>query len=138
MSEVSVVVVRRRRSREAAERLVLEFAQSGLTRRDFCAQHGLSVAALDQYRKRFRTLEPSPTQPQPAEKRGSQRPVFVAGVENRILPVEFVRRTAPVCASVIERDRALRVELANGRCIEVAHGFDGSTLERLVVVLEKA
>src|ERR1035437_1506193 len=49
MSEVSVVVVRRRRSREAAERLVLEFAQSGLMRRDFCARHGLSVAALDQY-----------------------------------------------------------------------------------------
>jgi transposase-like protein len=82
MSEVSVVVVRRRRSREAAERLVLEFAQSGLTRRDFCARHGLSVAALDQYRKRGRTLEPSPTQPQPAPNRGSQRPVFVAGVVN--------------------------------------------------------
>ena len=75
MSEVSVVVVRRRRSREAAERLVLEFAQSGLTRRDFCAQHGLSVAALDQYRKRCRTLEPSPKQPQPAEKRDSSRGV---------------------------------------------------------------
>ena len=130
--------MRRRRSREEADRLVLEFAQSGLTRRVFCAQHGLSVAALDQYRKRGRTLEHSPTQPQPAPNLGCQRPVFVAGVENRILPVEFVSRTVPVSASVVERDRALRVELANGRRIEVAHGFDASTLERLVAVLEKA
>ncbi len=53
---------------------------------------------------------------------------------NRILPVEFV----DAGASVVESSRALRVELANGRRIEVAPGFDGSTLERLVAVLEKA
>lgn len=137
MSEVSGVAVRRRRSREEAERLALEFAQSGLTRRVFCAQHGLSVAALDQYRRRGRTLEPPPTQQQSAPSQGFQRQGFVAGVENRILPVEIVRRTAPVCASAVERDRALWVELANGRRIEVMHGFDASTLERLVAVLEK-
>jgi hypothetical protein len=45
-------------------------------------------------------------------------------VESRALPVESLR--------------SLRVELANGRRIEVAPGFDGSTLERLVAVLEKA
>jgi hypothetical protein len=55
-------------------------------------------------------------------------------VANRILPVEFV----DAGASVVESSRALRVELANGRRIEVAPGFDGSTLERLVAVLEKA
>src|SRR5664280_2268532 len=91
MSEVSGVAVRRRRSREEAERLALEFAQSGLTRRVFCAQHGLSVAALDQYRRRGRTLEPPATQQQSAPSQGFQRQGFVAGVENRILPVEIVR-----------------------------------------------
>jgi len=33
--------VRRRRGRIEAERIVLEFKQSGLTRQAFCAQHGL-------------------------------------------------------------------------------------------------
>jgi hypothetical protein len=53
---------------------------------------------------------------------------------NRILPVEFVDAEA----SAVESPRGLRVELANGRRIEVAPGFDASTLERLVAVLEKA
>jgi hypothetical protein len=53
--------VRRRRSRVEAERLVLEFERSGLTRRAFCVHHGLSVAALDKYRKRCRTCVSRPT-----------------------------------------------------------------------------
>ena len=44
--------MRRRRSRIEAQRLVLDFKQSGLTRQAFCALHGLSVAALDKYRRR--------------------------------------------------------------------------------------
>jgi hypothetical protein len=40
------------------------------------------------------------------------------------------------CSSAVERSRALWVELANGRRIEVAHGFDASTLELLVAVLD--
>ena len=116
MSEAIVVGVRRRRSGVEAERLVLEFERSGLTRRAFCTQHGLSVPSLDQYRKRCREVV-SPT-----------------ARANRILPVEFVEARAPE----VESRRALRVELANGRRIEIAPGFDASTLERLVAVLEKA
>jgi len=52
---------------------------------------------------------------------------------NRILPVEFVDAGSVAAGSL----RSLRVELANGRRIEVAPGFDGFTLERLVAVLEK-
>ena len=44
---------------------------------------------------------------------------------------------APSRACAVDSCRALWVELANGRGIEVAHGFDASTLERLVAVLEK-
>jgi len=116
MSEGVVVGVRRRRSRVEAERLVLEFERSGLSRRAFCAQHGLSVPSLDQYRKRCREM------------------VSPSAGTNRILPVEFV----DAWASVVEGSRSLWVELANGRRIEVAPGFDASTLERLVAVLEKA
>ena len=38
---------RRRRSREEADRLVLEYECSGMTREAFCRQHGLSAATLD-------------------------------------------------------------------------------------------
>jgi hypothetical protein len=44
-------LVRRRRSRAEAELLAREFDADGLTRRAFCSQHGLSVAALDKYRQ---------------------------------------------------------------------------------------
>ena len=137
MRELSGVSLRRRRSRVEAERLVLEFERSGLRRQAFCVQRGLSVAALDKYRKRCRTLEHPPAQPQPEPNRGPQRQVFVAGVENRILPVELVNSAAPTCSSAGERSRALWVELANGRRIELERGFDSSTLERLVAVLER-
>ena len=44
--------VRRRRSRVEVEKLVAEYEASGLTRDGFCQQRGLSVAALDKYRRR--------------------------------------------------------------------------------------
>ena len=57
MREAIGIVVRRRRSRAEAERLVSEFEQSGLRRQAFCARHGLSVGTLDYYRKHRRPLE---------------------------------------------------------------------------------
>ena len=123
MSE-AIVVGRRRRSRVEAERLVSEFERSGLSRRAFCAEHGLSVPSLEQYRKRCREVEFSSEVARANESQAA----------NRILPVEFV----DAGASVVESSRALWVELVNGRRIEVAPGFDASTLGRLVAVLEKA
>lgn len=113
--------MRRRRSRVEADRLVSEFERSGLTRQAFCVQHGLSAAALDKYRRRYAS-ELRPTQQQPAE--------------NRILPIEFLNSIAPAEASAVGSFRTLWVELANGRRIEVGDGFNTSTLERLVAVLE--
>ena len=121
MSEPNRVLVRRRRSQVEAARLVLDFERSGLTRQAFCMQQGLSVAALDKYRRRC-ALERQPEQPQSSE--------------NRILPVELVASSAPTQASAVESCRTLMVELANGRRIEVGDGFNTSTLERLLAVLE--
>jgi ParB family chromosome partitioning protein len=45
---------------------------------------------------------------------------------------------APSRACAVDSCRALWVELANGRRIAVNDGFDASTLERLIAVLEKA
>lgn len=113
MSASVEVTARRRRSRIEAERLVLEFKQSGQTRNAFCTQHGLSVAALDKYRRRHSTSF-----------HGSER----------LLPVEL----APDQPSALKANSALWVELSSGRRIGVESGFDAATFERLISLLDKA
>jgi hypothetical protein len=116
MSEAVGIVVRRHRSRVEAERLLVEFEQSGLTRQAFCGQHGLSVGTLTRYCKRRRPETPA--------------------AASRILPVEFVSSGASSPLTEVSRG-GLWVELGNGRRIAVAQGFDATTLERLVAVLEQ-
>jgi hypothetical protein len=113
MSESVGVTARHRRSSAEAERIVLEYEQSGLKRQEFCSQHGLPVAALDKYRCRHAAS------PQ---------------VRGRLVPVELI----PDRASVLETHSAFWVELSSGRRIEVRRGFDEATLERLISLLDKA
>lgn len=105
--------VRRRRSRAEAEELVRQFEVSGLTRQAFCAGRGVSVAALDKYRRQH----DHPT-------------VQGAG---RLVAVEVM---ADVSASKMVS--ALWVEMANGRRVGVGSGFDAVVLQRLLNVLEQA
>ena len=116
MSEANGVAASRYRSRVKAARLAAEFEQSGMTRKAFCARLGLSVATLDNYRKRHRSSTPL--------------------ADSRILPVEWMPSTAQASNSMAVDRGGLWVELANGRRIEVASGFDATTLERLLVVLD--
>jgi hypothetical protein len=87
----------------------LEYEQSGLTRKQFCIQHGISKATLDNYRKR---------------KAASPRRASMA-----IVPVELTD-SAP-CEGA-----SLWLVLLNGRRIEVGLGFDAVTLERLIAVAD--
>ena len=114
MSEVRVV--QRRRSRIEVEKLVAEFEASGLRRDAFCQQRGLSVAALDKYRRRVHQVPRSYAAP--------------------MLPVEVIS-SAPERASG-EAGGVLGVESRSGRRIEVRRGFDAGTLERLLTVLDRA
>lgn len=98
-----------RRSREEAERLVREFEQSGMTPTAFCRAQGIALHTLAYYRQKYR-------------KQGKPGAAH-------LLPVELV---GPLPA----RDWHLRVELANGRRIAVAQGFDAILLKRLIAVLE--
>ena len=108
-------LVRRRRSRAEAELLAREFEASGLTRRAFCSQHGLSVAALDKYRQ--------------------QQVRRIAERGGRMVPVEVVTGLAtPSSHSGSE----LWLELPNGWRIGVGSSFDGATLKRLVAALVEA
>jgi hypothetical protein len=124
--EKQVGLVRRRRSGKEAERLVMEFEASGLTRGAFCREHGLSVATLDNYRKRLRTAMAA------TEHRVEEQ----GGVPQAIVPVELIDGAR--CANRPEREGMLYVELSCGRRIGIPTGFDATTLERLIAVLEGA
>ena len=114
MSDVTVGLVRRRRSGVEAEQLVREYESSGLTRQAFCAGRGLSVTMLDKYRRRHSH----------ATENG----------EGQLLPVEVLSGISAAAS----RGSALWVELANGRRIGVGSGFDAAALRRLLEVVEQA
>ena len=112
--QAQVVQVRRRRSRAEAEQVVGEYEASGLSRVEFCRQHGLSLATLARYRKR-RTQGP-------------------AAPADRWVAVEVAS-----ARSTLESrwNSGLAVALPGGRRIEVGCGFDAHTLVQLLGVLER-
>jgi len=118
MDSSGVVPAFRRRSRAEAARLVSEFEQSGLRRKEFCATRGLSVHTLDVWRRRI-------AQP---------------GLREEIVPVEIVADRAVsvprVPAAKVARIGQFRVVLAQGVSIEVEPGFDAAELRRLVAALD--
>jgi len=118
MDANSVVKVFRRRSRAEAERLVSEFEQSGLKRKEFCAARGLSVHTLDAWRKR----------------------IAQSGSQEKIVPVEIVedRRASmgAMPAGSATRNGQFRVVLDRGLRIEVELGFDAGELRRLIAALD--
>ena len=108
----------RRRSGSEAERLVSEFEQSGLRRKEFCAVHGLSVHTLDAWRRRIGEF----------------------GSDKKLVPVEIVedRRagTGSKHAGGVERSGQFRVVLSHGVRIEIEYGFDAGELRRLIAALD--
>ena len=120
MDSNRVVTVLRRRSRAEAERLVSEFEQSGLRRKEFCAARGLSVHTLDAWRKR----------------------IAESGPDEKIVPVEIVEERRASVNSMqsgsLTRNGQFRVVLAQGLRIEVEAGFDAAELRRLITALDSA
>jgi hypothetical protein len=108
----------RRRNRAEADRLVSEFVQSGLGRKEFSAAHGLSVHTLDVWRRR----------------------VAQPGSRVKIVPVEIVAgRAVPINSMRTASKKPsgqLRVVLAQGLCVEVEPGFDAAELRRLIAALD--
>ena len=88
------IEVRRRRSHEESAQLAAEFERRGLTRGEFCRQHGLATGTLDLYRKRHGQTGNAQLAP------------------SRLIPVELASPTM-VPAS------GLAVALPNGYRIEV-------------------
>lgn len=106
----------------------MEYEQSGLTRRLFCRQHGLSLATLDNYRRQ-RACGPGKAQDSTGD------PTSPPAVT--LVPVELVERS-PLHRQAVVNGASLHIELASGRRIGVTAGFDAATLTRLIAVLEEA
>ena len=102
----------RRRSREEANRLAAECAESGLSQREFCEQRGVPLKTMVRYLARYRE-----------EQRGTnQTPQWVA--------VEVGAKRGEAAE--------LSIVVAGGRRVEVSRGFDVETLRRVVKALEQA
>jgi hypothetical protein len=106
----------------------MEYEQSGLRRRIFCLQHGLSLATLDNYRRQRAC---GPSQAQDAAPGPTSAPAVT------FVPVELVERS-PLHRQTAVDGASLHIELASGRRIGVTAGFDAATLTRLIAVLEEA
>ena len=117
MNANGVVAVKRRLSRAEAERLVSEFEQSGLRRKEFCETHGLNVFTLDAWRKR----------------------IAQSKIQDKIVPVEIVEDGAvpgAMRAASLGQSGQFRVVLSQGLRIEVEPGFDAAELRRLISALD--
>ena len=105
-------------SRPEAERLVWEFEQSGLRRKEFRESRGLNVFTLDAWRKRIARSK----------------------TEEKIAPVEIVEdaavlRGARKTAGMGWSGQFL-VVLSRGLWIEVEPGFDTAEPRRLIAALD--
>jgi len=118
MNTNGLVAAKRRLSRTEAERLVCEFEESGLRRKEFCARRGLNLHTFDAWRKRIAQL----------------------GSAEKIVPVEIVEdheagRGSMRAGSAVPNGQ-FRIVLTDGLRIEVELGFDAAELLRLIAVLD--
>jgi hypothetical protein len=117
MSENQEIQVRKPRSSEEVERLVIEYEASGTEPGKFCRERQLARSVLHRHvqRRRLANFGPMPVQRLVA--------VSLSGTDSHGEPRDSC---------------ALEVVLSRGRRIQVRPDFDPETLERLLKVLEGA
>lgn len=116
MNDETEVRAQQRRSSALIEQIVAGFADSGLTRTEFCRRHGMGLGTLNRYLKQ------------------RHEGADAGEAHSGLVAVELAG-----AALATDRDSGcgLAVVLFRGRRIEVGAGFDEPTLERLVNLLEK-
>jgi hypothetical protein len=113
MSDQPGITTKQRRTSAEVKQIAAGFASSGLTKVEFCRREQISSSTL------FRNLQQA-------------KESSTAAAQTGLIAVE-------VMGSRLERDGdyGLSVVLPRGRRIEVGAGFDGATLQRLILVLER-
>ena len=112
MSDQPEVSTKQRRTSAEVKQIAAGFASSGLTKVEFCRREHISSSTL------YRHLQQA-------------KATSTAAAKTGLMAVEVID-------SRWERDGdgGLSVVLPRGRRIEVGTGFDGATLQRLLLVLE--
>jgi len=100
---------RTRRTGKEVQRLVEEFISGGMNRSEFCRTRGLSLGTLRRHLKG-------------GKQKAKQTP--------RLVAVELEQKAA-------QKANAIEVVLARGRRVEVRPGFDATTLQAVIAVLER-
>ena len=100
---------RARRTGKEVQRLVEEFICGGMRRSEFCRTRGLSPGTLRRHLK--------------GGKQGARQ-------TPRLVAVELEQKVA-------QKANAIEVVLARDRRVEVRPGFDATTLQALIAVLER-
>jgi hypothetical protein len=114
MNVTPPVAEQKRRPRAEIRQLVAEFVSSGIPAVEFCRNRGLSRSTLYHHLK------------------GQSDKQNSVSMSSQLVRVEL-----PSVSRSLPSQPGLTVVLARGRRIEVARGFDASTLEQLVSVLER-
>jgi len=111
----------KRRTRAEVQRLVSEFAGSGMGRTEFCRSRQLGLSTLDRHLRKLKA-------------RGRKQRLLQTPAVSRLVPVELAneRQVQPTSSC------GLSVVLSGGRRIEVQRDFDAPTFKRLLSVLEPA
>ena len=100
---------RTRRTGKEVQQLVEEFISGGMKCSEFCRTRGLSAGTLRRHVKG-------------GKQKAKQTP--------RLVAVELEQKAA-------QKANAIEVVLARGRRVEVRPGFDATTLQALIAVLER-
>jgi len=100
---------RTRRNGKEVQRPLEEFISGGMKRSEFCRTRGLSPGTLQRHLKG-------------GKQRARQIP--------RLVAVELEQKAA-------QKANAIEVVLARGRRVEVRPGFDATTLQAVIAVLER-
>jgi hypothetical protein len=116
MTEPEEVKPRRRRTRQEVQRLVSEFATSGLSRSEFCRIHGMRWSTLERGLRRERV-----------------KPGEIQSDGKKLVRVKVIGGSS---RGDREGSCVMAVVLAKGRRIEVSRDFDARQLRRVVEALE--
>ena len=108
----------RRRSAAQWQTLVGEYAASGLSQQAFCERRGVALSTFCQWRRRL-AAQTAESAPAPRE-----APAL------RLVPVRVLEEPSAGAAS------GIAVIAECGVRIELARGFDGATLQRVLATLE--
>jgi transposase-like protein len=110
-------------------RILRQWRRSGLSVRDFCAEHGLAEPSFYSWRRIVAQRDQEAARVRAEPERGSARDLAPVSDD---APV-FV----PLRVIDLSTQAAFEVVLERGRVVRVLRGFDADTLRQLLAVLEE-